>query len=158
MVFIKRLQSMDLLIVKLQCNLEIVKSRIKNKDIEWWYSNVRKKTKLRTYVTFNVEQYLLNPIQKCQCYVFAKLRCGILPLHIKTGRYTSTALENHLCEFCDKNVTEDEKHFICSCSFYNDISIRNSIACSRKLITYNQSSNLCWLMIILCICYNTNNI
>ncbi len=31
------------------CNLEIVKSRIKNKDIESWYSDVRKTTKLRTY-------------------------------------------------------------------------------------------------------------
>ncbi len=26
-----------------------------------------------------------------------------------------------LCEFCEKNVIEDEKHFICSCSFYNDL-------------------------------------
>ncbi len=109
----------DKFISKLQYNLEIVKSRIKNKDIESWHSDVRKKTKLRTYVTFknefNVESYLLNPIQKCQRSVFAKLRCGILPLHIKTGQYTDTTLENHLCEFCENNVTEDEKHFICSC-------------------------------------------
>ncbi len=58
-------------ISKLQCNLEIVKSRIKNKDIESWHSDLSKKTKLRTYITFkyevNVEPYLLNPIQKCQC-------------------------------------------------------------------------------------------
>ncbi len=54
---------------KLQCNFEIVKSKIKNKDIESWHSDVRKKIKLRTCVTFktefNVEPYLLNPIQKC---------------------------------------------------------------------------------------------
>ncbi len=91
----------DKFISKLQCNLETINSRIKNKDIESWHSDVRKKTKLRTYVTFknelNVEPYLLNPIQKCQCSGFAKLRCGILPLHIETGRYTNTALENHLC-------------------------------------------------------------
>ncbi len=30
-----------------------------------------------------------------------------------------------LSEFCEKNVIEDEKHFICSCSFYNDL--RNSL-------------------------------
>ncbi len=42
----------DKFIFKLQCNLEIVKSRIKNKDIESWHSDVRKTTKLRTYVTF----------------------------------------------------------------------------------------------------------
>ncbi len=59
----------DKFISKLQCNLEIVKSRIKNKDIEPWHSDVREKTKRSTYVTFknefNVEPYLLNPIQKC---------------------------------------------------------------------------------------------
>ncbi len=76
-------------ISKLQSNLEIAKSRIKNKDFESWHSDIRKKIKLRTYITFKnefkVKPYLLNPIQKYQCYVFAKLRCGILPLHIKTG-------------------------------------------------------------------------
>ncbi len=39
--------------------------------------------------------------------------------------YISTALENRLFEFYEKNVIEDEKHFICSCSFYNDL--RNSL-------------------------------
>ncbi len=58
------------------------------------------------------------------------LRCGILLLHIETGRYTNTALENRLSEFCGKNVIEDEKHFICSCSFYNDL--RNSLCLKIK--------------------------
>ncbi len=45
----------DKFIFKLQCNLEIVKSRILNKDIESWHPYVRKTTKLRTYVTFKNE-------------------------------------------------------------------------------------------------------
>ncbi len=53
------------------------------------------------------------------------LRCEIPPLHIEIDQYTNTTLENHLCEFCEKNVIEDENHFICSCSFYNDL--RNSL-------------------------------
>ncbi len=57
----------DNFICKLQCNLEIVNSRIKNKDIGSWHLDVRK---LRAYVTFknefNVEPYISNPIQKCQ--------------------------------------------------------------------------------------------
>ncbi len=104
----------DKFISKLQCNLEIGKSRIKNKVIESWYSDVRKKSKLRTYVIFknecNVEPYLLNAIQKCQCSVFAKLRCGILPLNIGIGWYTNTTLENRLWEFCEINVLEDKKN------------------------------------------------
>ncbi len=42
-------------ISKLEYNLEIVKNRIKNKDIESWHSDVRKNTKLRRYVTFKNE-------------------------------------------------------------------------------------------------------
>ncbi len=42
----------DNFISKLQCNLEVVKHRIKDKDIEPWYSYIRNKCKLRTYVTF----------------------------------------------------------------------------------------------------------
>ncbi len=70
-----------------------------------------------------MENYVLFDIfgQKPYDNMFAKLRCGILPLHIETGRYTNTELENRLCEFCEKNVIEDEKHFICSGSFYNDL-------------------------------------
>ncbi len=128
----------DKFISKLQCNLEIIKSRIKNKDIESWHSVVKKKIKLKKHVTFknefNVEPYLLNPIQKCQSFVFAKLTCGILPLHIKTGQYTNTALQNWLCEFCEKHVIEDEKHFICSCLFYNDL--RNSLYLANDKFVY----------------------
>ncbi len=42
----------DNFISKLQCNLEVVKNRIKDKDIESWYSYIRNKCKLRTYVPF----------------------------------------------------------------------------------------------------------
>ncbi len=61
----------DTFISKLQCSLQIVKSRIKNEDVESWFSDVSKMAKLRTYVTlkneFNIKPNLLNPIQKCQC-------------------------------------------------------------------------------------------
>ncbi len=67
---IRNANGFDKLFSKLQCNLEIVKSRITiNIDIESWDSDVRKKNKLRTYVTFKnefiAELYLLNPIQIC---------------------------------------------------------------------------------------------
>ncbi len=48
----------DKFISKLQCNLEIVKNRIKNKDIESWHSDIRRKTKLRTYITFKMNLML----------------------------------------------------------------------------------------------------
>ncbi len=42
----------------------------------------------------------------------------------KSVAQPNTALENRLCEFCEKNVIEDENHFICSCLFYNDLRNR----------------------------------
>ncbi len=42
----------------------------------------------------------------------------MLHLKINLGQYTNTALENCLCEFCEKYITEDENtlyahvHFI----------------------------------------------
>ncbi len=48
----------DKFISKLQCNLEIVKNRIKNKDIESWHSDIRRKTKLSTYITFKMNLML----------------------------------------------------------------------------------------------------
>ncbi len=47
-----------------------------------------------------------------------------------------------------KNTLNAHVHFI----------MIEEIACTSKLITHNQSSNLCWLMIRLCICYKTNSI
>ncbi len=42
----------DNFISKLQCNVEVVKKRIKDKDIEPWYFDITNMCKLRTYVTF----------------------------------------------------------------------------------------------------------
>jgi len=49
----------------------------------------------------------------------AKLRCGILPLEIETGRWSSTDLDKRLCKMCDQGVLEDEAHFMFTCSKYN---------------------------------------
>ncbi len=46
-------------------------------------------------------------------YVHCLNTSNYLVLNIETGLYINTALENSLCEFCEKNVMEDETHFIC---------------------------------------------
>ena len=50
----------------------------------------------------------------------AKLRCGVLPIKIETGRFVNLALEDRICEVCNLNEIEDELHFICKCELYNE--------------------------------------
>ncbi len=55
----------DKCISYVQCNHEVVKRQIKDKDIESLYSNVKTTTKLKTYITCKLKlmlSHLLNPI------------------------------------------------------------------------------------------------
>ena len=55
----------------------------------------------------------------------------------ETGRYTKpvTPVDLRVCEFCNLNVTEDEKHFLLSCPFYDDIRYEFF----NEVTMYNQS-------------------
>ena len=50
----------------------------------------------------------------------AKLRCGILQLHVESGRFNQPTLENRTYNVCNNNVIEDEFHFVCICPEYSN--------------------------------------
>ena len=50
-----------------------------------------------------------------------KLRCGILQLHVESGRFNQTNLENRTCNVCNINVIEDKFNFVCICPEYSNI-------------------------------------
>ena len=52
--------------------------------------------------------------------MISQLRCGILPLHMETGRLVNLKCENRICEICGDGSVEDELHFIFHCSAYNN--------------------------------------
>ena len=110
---------------KKQCDILLVKGRLLEIDVHNWRYEVQNKPKLRTYIQFkseiDTEEYVSSFLPKGCRSVCAKLRCGILPLRIETGRYDGVALEKRSCEFCSENVLEDEYHFFCSCYFYDDL-------------------------------------
>ena len=56
--------------------------------------------------------------RQCRSFV-AQLRCGVLPLHIETGRYGPNPLppEERICPIC-KDSPETEIHFIFHCKAY----------------------------------------
>ena len=51
------------------------------------------KPKLRTYITFKTiyatEMYVKSLFSKAKRSILCQLRCGVLPLAIETGRYTT---------------------------------------------------------------------
>ena len=101
------------------CNLESVQFKLRDKWSENWKNSLISKPKLRTYVLFK-EEYVTEDFVK-YCYsrsrrsLIAQLRCGVLPLHIETGRFRNLKPEERLCSLCNLQEVEDELHFICKC-------------------------------------------
>ncbi len=70
------------------------------------------------YCTENYMKYCMSRQQRS---LIAQLRLGILPIHIETGRFRGTQLDNRICQLCDTQEVEDKIHFVCKCNLYNDL-------------------------------------
>ena len=68
----------------------------------------------------------------------ARFRMGTLPLHIETGRYINTPLNERLCRNCSLEVTEDEYHFLFICDKYC-VNRNNHIVIDREA-TVNENT------------------
>ena len=108
------------------CNIDHARSIIMDViDTGDWDVGRYKSPKLRYYNLYKYEkspeEYLYFNITKYQRSLFAQFRCGILPLEIEVGRYRDIPLEKRLCQVCKCNTVEDEIHFLCQCSKYDEI-------------------------------------
>ena len=69
---------------------------------------IANKPKLRTYRLFKndlyLEDYVQHRFQRKKRSLLAQFRLGILPLHIETGRYTNTPIDQRICKICDLSV------------------------------------------------------
>ncbi len=59
-------------------------------------------------------------MSRAQRSYLAQLRCGILSLHIETGRRQGTQLDRRICKVCNSNLVENEEHFIFHYNKYNN--------------------------------------
>lgn len=79
--------------------------------------------KLRTYKTllrnFGTPAYIKSRIEKSQRSTITKLRVGVYPINIETGRHRKEKLEERTCPACI-NTIEDEEHFLVTCPLYNE--------------------------------------
>ena len=130
-VFIK-LDMGDMYHQKRVCIMQEVKLKLMNLNKQEWELEVSNKPKLRTYTLFktelSTENYICHYMHKRNRSLLSQFRLGILPLHIETGRYTNTPLENRICKQCELNEVEDEYHFLISCPIY---------ACYRTVLFHN---------------------
>jgi hypothetical protein len=117
------LQLPEFVITKTECPISIAKELLVKIMSEAWLNQIQYKPKLRTYITFkdtfSSEGYLEKCIPKYRRALFTKLRLGVLPLEIETGRYHDKPLEERICKTC-KDGIEDEIHFLCKCITYNN--------------------------------------
>ena len=109
--------------------------------------------KLRTYRRFKTslqsEAYLDYNIPRYERSAFIKLRCGVLPLEIETGRYNGILYENRTCKLCNLNAIESECHFLIDCPLYDDIrtTIFNSaVDIDANFLEFDKISKMCFIL------------
>ncbi len=77
------------------------------------------KTKLELLLQihdFSQEKVLLKAnLPRLQHSLVLKFKAGVFPIRKETGRYKNIKRELRFCELCNKNVIEDERHFIFKC-------------------------------------------
>ena len=159
--------------------LNMVKDRLSVKGHNLWFDNlwndVNKPNgnKLRTYRTFKTElraeSYLLLNISRFQRRNLARLRHGVLPLAIETGRYSKpkTPLEQRLCKLCTANTIESEVHFLIQCPLYQDqrvLLIEYATKLNSQFPTLNDADKFVFLIMLMkeeklqkCLCKTVDN-
>jgi len=101
--------------------------------------------KLRTYMLIKnnfkykgMELYLKYIDCRRKYSLLARLRMGVLPIRIESGRYELAAsrslnVENRICRCCVLCKIEDEIHFLLECPFYIDLRKELFNVCERYI-------------------------
>ena len=109
---------------KLSVNLDNCKKLLNEKQSGQWLVAVQNKPKLRFYKEFKsyftTERYLNINLSSSERSILAQIRLGILPLHVETGRFNGTEIQDRLCKICHCNEVEDEYHFLFNCNKYDN--------------------------------------
>ena len=91
------------------------------KDQNLLKNKCKNSPKLRTYNTITEfssdKSYLSKPLSFVQRKFMAKLRLGVLPIRIETGRYERPRKEafERVCKQCNTSEVENEIHFLLKC-------------------------------------------
>ena len=101
----------------------LIHDKIQEREKNEWRKIMEKKPKLRTYrqikKNLKLETYISHEDGKGR-RMLARLISGTNSLRIETCRYEGRRDYERICKLCANNV-EDEEHFLCKCTTYDDI-------------------------------------
>ena len=105
-----------------------IKKKVQSQFSSFWkrevsreklHENGANRNKLHFYQTlkssFTIEPYLQLVCNRNQRAWLTRIRISAHSLHIETGRYKGTPLNERLCKFCNLNKLDDEYHFCLIC-------------------------------------------
>ncbi len=102
-----------------------VERRLKKLNRERWWQAASQQPKLRTYIDIYDDRdhrgLVYANLSRRERSLIAKLRFGILPIKIETGRFNDTPLEYRLCDICSDDLLENEYHLVLYCESLKDI-------------------------------------
>ncbi len=89
---------------------------------QWdWQEGVGYITLFERHV-FGTSHYLKdNHLTRAQRSAMAKMRCGVAPIRLETGRYEGLTEQEWICPVCHMDEIESEIHVMIFCPLYNDI-------------------------------------
>ncbi len=113
-----------------------------------------KKIKLRTYRlfkhSFGTSHYLKDTHLTCaQRSAMAKMRCGVAPIRLETGKYEGLTEQERICPVCDMNEIESEIHVMNFCPLSNDIRANHyesALLIGNDFNTYSNMHKFLFLM------------
>ncbi len=70
----------------------------------------------------------------------AKIRIGILPLHIETRRFRNVKVEERICQVSKNGDVENEFHFVCICNAYT--TLRNTMYDKINDVTFYNMTDI----------------
>ena len=131
---------------------DMVAGRLKDIYRQIWHAKLfpvgesDKSGKLRTYRKFksdlSYESYLDNVDDVLDRVHLTRFRISNHRLNIETGRYTGINVNERICNFCNQNKIDDEKHFLLECDFHQKARLDILKLRTPQLINESTLSNI----------------
>ena len=145
-------------------NVNFISSEVRGKVMEEYVNNWKNDlmrenskrgdggNKLRFYRTFkrtfNPEKYITESVPRSHRRALGRFRCGTAPLHVETGRYNNTLLDERTCFHCPGNI-EDESHVLLHCPLYCDyrsVLFNHCCLAYENFTVLNNVEKMCFIM------------
>ena len=105
-------------------NQKLIKGALMSEHTLSWKKSLLHKTKLEIYqkykVLYRCKDYCKINLRISQRSLIAKMRLGVFPINLETGRYNNVPRLERYCDMCDLRLVEDEIHVLFYCPAYSD--------------------------------------